>query len=124
MIIFFQQSKDNNIVYFEEKMKKYITFKIGKKIVAVPSSEEWSLNPTLINKSFINENGDEYIAFKRESVPVYDTGNLLFGEPMKKFDGLLFIDKDGSRIALKTESFFDEEVEFDVEVDVEDLFLI
>lgn len=104
-------------------MKKYITFKIGKKIVAVPSSEEWSLNPTLINKSFINENGDEYIAFKRESVPVYDTGNLLFGEPMKKFDGLLFIDKDGNRIALKTESFFDEEVEFDIEVDVEDLFI-
>jgi len=101
---------------------KYITFKIGKNRVGVPYSSSWKLEPTLINKSFTKEDGTEYINLRREEISVIDTSKLLFDEPMKKFDGLLFVIKDGNKKALKTESFFEDDVNFDVELDVNSLF--
>ena len=101
---------------------EYITFKIGKKRVGVPYSGDWSLEPTLINKSFTKEDGSEYINLRREEIDVVDTSKLLFDEPMKKFDGLLFVIKNGHKKALKTESFFEDDLEFDVELDVDSLF--
>ena len=103
-------------------MNKYITFKIGKKRVGVPYSRDWTLEPTLINKSFTKEDGTEYINYRREEISVVDTSKLLFDEPMKKFDGLLFVIKNGDKKALKTESFFENDLEFDVELDVDQLF--
>lgn len=100
---------------------KYLIFKIEDKKVGVKNSSQWELQPTLINKSFIDEEG-EYINFKRERIEVIDTKNLLFGGEMKKFDGLLFIIKDGKKKALKTESFFEEDLKFDVELNVDKLF--
>lgn len=101
---------------------EYITFKIGSKRVGIPYSEEWTLEPTLINKSFLKEDGREFINFRREEINVIDTSKLLFNEPMKKFDGLLFIIKNGEKRALKTESFFEEDTSFDVELNVNQLF--
>lgn len=103
-------------------MNKYITFKIGKKRVGVPYSEDWKLEPTLINKSFTKEDGREFINYRREEINVIDTSKLLFNEPMKKFDGLLFVIKGGEKKALKTESFFEDDQSFDVELDIEKLF--
>lgn len=102
-------------------MKNYITFKISGHRVAVPTSNNWKLEPTLINKSFTDEDGDEYINYRREKIYIYDTGDILFDQPMKKFDGLLFVIKGNKKLALKTESFFDEEVDFDKKIDVENL---
>ena len=101
---------------------KYITFKIGDKRLGISYSGDWVLEPTLINKSFTKEDGSEYINFKREEIGVVDTSKLLFDEPMKKFDGLLFITKDGHKKALKTESFFEDDLEFDVELVLEKVF--
>lgn len=101
---------------------EYITFKIGKKRVGVPYSSDWSLEPTLINKSFTKKDGSEYINLRREEIDVIDTSKLLFDEPMKKFDGLLFVIKNGNKKALKTESFFEDDLEFDIELDVDQLF--
>lgn len=103
--------------------KNYLTFKIGKKRIGVPKSENLILEPTLINKLFTDESGTEYIMYRRQNVPVYDTSDILFGERMKKFDGLVFASMGEATIAIKTESFFDEEIEFDVEFDVRELFI-
>jgi len=103
--------------------KRYITFKIGKSRIGILNDENLQIEPTLINKLFTDEEGNEYISYRRSRIPVYDTSLILFGEKMKKFDGLLFIKKGDKTIALKTESFFDEEVEFDIEFNVNQLFI-
>lgn len=103
-------------------MPKHLTFKIKEKIIAVPYSSSYQLQPTLINKSFIEENA-EYINYKREKIKVIDTEYMLFGEYMKRFDGLLFIIKNEQKIALKTESFFKDDKKFDIVLDVDTLFV-
>lgn len=103
-------------------MSKHVVFKIGSKKVGIKYTEEVIFEPTLINKSFVDDNGREFINYKREKVEVIDTSKRLFGEPMKKFDGLLFIISGDRKVALKTESFFKYDEPYDVEFDLDYLF--
>lgn len=102
-------------------MSRYITFKVGSRKVGVKYKDYLEFEPTLINKSFINDSGKEFINYRRESVEVVDTSMRLFGEPMKKFDGLLFIIDGDKKVALKTESFFKYDEPFDIEFDLDQL---
>lgn len=87
-------------------MEKYLTFLIYGKKVGVKYSPEYKLKKTLINKVYKDDNGFEYIDFQHNKIRVYDTGDFLYNEPLKKFDGLLFIQYNDDQIALKTEGFF------------------
>lgn len=86
-------------------MTKYLTFLINKETVGIKYSSQYELEQTHINKVFVNEDR-EYIHYKGEFIPVYDTSKLLGSEPLKKFDGLLFIHVKEKTFALKTEGFF------------------
>lgn len=97
-------------------MDNYIVFKIGSKKVGIKYTENFIFEPTLINKSFVDVDGLEYINYRRENIRVIDTSSRLFDEPMKKFDGLLFIIGENQKFALKTESFFKYNEAFDIEL--------
>ena len=86
-------------------MIEYLTFLINKEKIGVAYSDKYELEQTHINKVFLNE-GNEYIHYKGEHIPVYDTSVLIGQEALKKFDGLLFVHTDKKTLALKTEGFF------------------
>jgi hypothetical protein len=86
-------------------MTKYLTFLINKETVGIKYSDQYELEQTHINKVFANED-KEYIHYRGEFIPVYDTGELLGLEPLKKFDGLLFVHIKEKTLAFKTEGFF------------------
>lgn len=87
-------------------MMKYLTFLINKETVGVKYSDKYELEQTHINKVFIDDLGGEFIQYKGDKIPVYDTSTLLGLEPLKKFDGLLFVHINEKTLALKTEGFF------------------
>lgn len=89
-------------------MARYLTFLIDKKKVGIPYSEKYTLEETHINKVFTDDEEREYIEYKGNKIPVYDTGEILYGIPLKKFDGLIFVYTRQDIIALKTEGFFKE----------------
>ena len=84
---------------------KYLTFLINKEKVGVAYSNKYMLEQTHINKVFLNDN-NEYIHYKGEKIPVFDTSVLIGQEALKKFDGFLFIHIDKKTLAIKTEGFF------------------
>ena len=86
-------------------MIKYLTFLINKEKVGVKFSSQYKLEQTHINKLFIRDDY-EYIQYCGQEIPVYDTAVLMEQEPLKKFDGLLFIHMKEKTLALKTEGFF------------------
>jgi hypothetical protein len=86
-------------------MRKYLTFLINGLKVGIPLTKDYTLEETLINKSFSDDEG-EYIIYKGSRVPVYDTGEILDNQPLKKFDGLVFVYMKDKNIAFKTEGFF------------------
>ncbi len=87
-------------------MIQYLTFLINKEKVGIRYSSNYILEETHINKVFVDSLGAEYINYKGSKVPVVDTGTLLYNEPLKKFDGLLFVYMDKKAFAYKTEGFF------------------
>lgn len=86
-------------------MTEYLTFLISKQKVGIPYSSDYKLEQTHINKVFLKD-GKEYIHYKGKKIPVYDTGVLLYDEPLKKFDGLVFVYTKEKTLAFKTEGFF------------------
>jgi len=90
----------------------YIEFKIGEKELAIEVTDEFTIEPTLINKiapTTINiphsELIDGLINYRGKMVDVVDIAPLYQQEKLKKFDGLLFISNKDISFALKYEGF-------------------
>lgn len=89
-------------------MKKYLSFIINKESVGIEYSDDYTLEQTHINKVFKDEQDNEFMHYKGDKISVIDTSEVLGLEPLKKFDGLLFVHMKKNTIAYKTEGFFKE----------------
>jgi len=91
---------------------KYIEFKIGDKDLAIEVTDDFSVEPTLINKigpALSNDGHSEYIDglinYRGKMVDVIDIAPIYNQEKLKKFDGLIFINNQEVNFALKYEGF-------------------
>ena len=91
---------------------KYIIFKIGEKDVAIPYSLEYGLEPTLINKiTSISNKKNKLISgvinYKGKVFDVLDISSMYKLPPLKKFDGLIFVTREGKLgFAIQFEGFY------------------
>lgn len=99
---------------------KYLKFKIGQENMAIKMSNDYELEPTLINKigpkttnTFHSNLIDGLINYKGKMIDVVDIAPLYNQEKLKKFDGLLFISNNDITFALKYEGFHRESLEHD-----------
>lgn len=102
---------------------KYIEFKIGKENLAIKTSDEYNVEPTLINKvgpittnTLHPELVDGLINYRGKMVQVVDIAPLYEQEKLKKFDGLLFISSKDKTFAIKYEGFHRESSEYDGDI--------
>lgn len=87
-------------------MIKYLTFLIHGKKIGIEYSDRYKMENTHINKVFA-EGEKEFIKFRGDKIVVLDTGKILFDEPLKKFDGILFVyARNGKKIGFKSEGFY------------------
>lgn len=108
---------------------KYVEFRIGEKDLAIELSDDFNIEPTLINKigpTLSNKKNsdliDGLINYKGKMVDVVDIAPLYGQEKLKKFDGLIFIDNQDIKFALKYEGFHRVSTEYSgVVLDIQDL---
>ena len=91
---------------------KYVEFKIGDKDLAIECTDDFTIEPTLINKigpPLLNDEHSELIDglinYRGKMVDVVDIAPLYEQEKLKKFDGLIFINNPSVNFALKYEGF-------------------
>ncbi len=91
---------------------KYLEFKIGEKDLAIEVSDDFNIEPTLINKigpatlnTLHSDLIDGLINYRGKMVDVVDIAPLYKQEKLKKFDGLIFINNKEISFALKYEGF-------------------
>lgn len=91
---------------------KYVEFKIGDQDLAIELTDDFNIEPTLINKIGPPLSNDEHsnlidglINYRGKMVDVVDISPLYNQEKLKKFDGLIFINNADVNFALKYEGF-------------------
>lgn len=88
----------------------YIKFKTGNKTLAIKSSKKYIITPTMINKISSKPIQDKlikgYINLKGQIIKVVDISSEYNQPDLKKFDGLIFIENEKTKFALKYEGFY------------------
>ena len=89
---------------------EYITFKLDSKVCAIKVDDKYALKPTQINKLTPIKNPRSkflsgVINYKKQIVDVWDISSYLLKEPLKKFDGIMFV-SNSNVFGFKFNGFF------------------
>lgn len=88
----------------------YLIFKLDEKHYALELDQTFNFEPTQINKIVSKTKRKKSYAgeinYRNEIIDVYDIARRLSKEELKKFDGLIFIQTEERKFAIKFNGFY------------------